>query len=64
MVENNEENVKKDLELPLVDLAVIFKATDGFSINNKLGEGGFGTVYMVIMQHTTLMNIKTWNSSY
>ncbi|KHN31165.1 G-type lectin S-receptor-like serine/threonine-protein kinase [Glycine soja] len=46
MVESNEENVKEDLELPLVDLAVIFKATDGFSINNKLGEGGFGTVYM------------------
>lgn len=52
MVESNEENVKEDLELPLVDLAVIFKATDGFSINNKLGEGGFGAVYMVIMQHT------------
>ncbi|KAG4962573.1 hypothetical protein JHK86_039441 [Glycine max] len=46
MVENNEENVKKDLELPLVDLATIVKATDGFSINNKLGEGGFGVVYM------------------
>jgi len=52
MVENNEENVKEDLELPLVDLAAIVKATDGFSINNKLGEGGFGAVYMVIMQHT------------
>ncbi|RZB83316.1 G-type lectin S-receptor-like serine/threonine-protein kinase SD1-1 [Glycine soja] len=46
MVENNEENVKEDLELPLVDLAAIVKATDGFSINNKLGEGGFGAVYM------------------
>jgi len=34
------------------------KATNGFSINNKLGEGGFGAVYMVIIQHTSLIQHK------
>lgn len=36
-----------DLELPIFDLGTIAAATDGFSINNKLGEGGFGPVYKV-----------------
>lgn len=39
----------KDIELPLFDLYTISKATDNFSINNKLGEGGFGPVYKVII---------------
>ncbi|KAK7272477.1 hypothetical protein RJT34_29095 [Clitoria ternatea] len=46
MVENNEEDEKEDLELPFYGLAVIVRATDNFSISNKLGEGGFGAVYM------------------
>jgi hypothetical protein len=36
-----------DLELPIFDLGTIAAATDGFSVNNKLGEGGFGPVYKV-----------------
>lgn len=36
-----------DLELPIFDLGTIAAATDGFSIDNKLGEGGFGPVYKV-----------------
>ncbi|KAJ7981663.1 Receptor protein kinase [Quillaja saponaria] len=36
---------KEDLELPLFDLSTIATATDNFSIDNKLGEGGFGPVY-------------------
>lgn len=51
MVENNGEGDKEDLELPFFNLATIVKATNAFSIDNKLGEGGFGAVYMVIMQH-------------
>ncbi|KAK7244444.1 hypothetical protein RIF29_39266 [Crotalaria pallida] len=49
IVENNNEGENDDLELPFFDVATIEKATDGFSINNKLGEGGFGTVYMGIL---------------
>ncbi|KAF5188336.1 Cysteine-rich receptor-like protein kinase, partial [Thalictrum thalictroides] len=36
---------KDDFELPLYDLSVITVATDNFSEENKLGEGGFGPVY-------------------
>ncbi|KAJ7959815.1 S-receptor-like serine/threonine-protein kinase [Quillaja saponaria] len=40
----NEEQ-KEDLELPLFDLSKIATATDNFSMDNKIGEGGFGPVY-------------------
>ncbi|KAL3503323.1 hypothetical protein ACH5RR_037772 [Cinchona calisaya] len=43
-----DERHKKDLELPLFELSRIIKATDNFSFNNKLGEGGFGPVYKKI----------------
>ena len=38
---------KEDMELPMFDLAAIANATDNFSNNKKLGEGGFGPVYKV-----------------
>lgn len=37
----------KDLDLPLLDLTVILVATDNFAPDSKIGEGGFGPVYMV-----------------
>lgn len=37
-----------DFELPLLDLGTIASATENFSADNKLGEGGFGPVYKVI----------------
>ncbi|XP_028106932.1 G-type lectin S-receptor-like serine/threonine-protein kinase At4g27290 [Camellia sinensis] len=40
----------EDLELPLFDLAVIVNSTNNFSINNKLGEGGFGPVYKGMLE--------------
>ncbi|KAK1375554.1 Receptor-like serine/threonine-protein kinase [Heracleum sosnowskyi] len=40
---NKEEG--DDLELPLIEFELIAKATNKFSLNNKLGEGGFGPVY-------------------
>ena len=48
--ENNES--KQELELPLFNFALIEHATDDFSSYNKLGEGGFGPVYKVRLQHT------------
>ena len=48
--ENEEESGQEDLELPIFDLATIVKATNSFSIENKLGQGGFGPVYKVNMQ--------------
>ncbi|XP_017702536.3 receptor-like serine/threonine-protein kinase SD1-8 [Phoenix dactylifera] len=35
----------RELELPLFDMGTIAAATNDFSIQNKLGEGGFGPVY-------------------
>ncbi|XP_074335205.1 G-type lectin S-receptor-like serine/threonine-protein kinase At4g27290 isoform X2 [Apium graveolens] len=35
----------EDWELPLVDFKIVATATDNFSDDNKLGEGGFGSVY-------------------
>jgi len=34
-------------DLPLMDLSSIHEATNSFSKENKLGEGGFGPVYRV-----------------
>ena len=48
----NEENIMQsgegdEMELPLFDLVAIEEATNNFSNENKLGEGGFGSVYKV-----------------
>ncbi|KAI8004178.1 G-type lectin S-receptor-like serine/threonine-protein kinase [Camellia lanceoleosa] len=45
-----DKSQKEDLQLPLFDLAVIANSTNNFSINNKIGEGGFGAVYKGILE--------------
>ncbi|KAL9297888.1 hypothetical protein ACSQ67_023784 [Phaseolus vulgaris] len=40
-----DDGGQENLELPFFDLATISNATNNFSIDNKLGEGGFGPVY-------------------
>ncbi|RWW03337.1 hypothetical protein GW17_00033514 [Ensete ventricosum] len=40
-----EETHEQDMDLPLYDLDTIAGATGNFSMDNKLGEGGFGPVY-------------------
>jgi hypothetical protein len=42
-----DKGKKEDLELPLFEFTAIANATSNFSINNKLGEGGYGPVYKV-----------------
>lgn len=42
-----EEHRKEDYELPLLDLSTVMTATNNFSEDNKLGQGGFGPVYKV-----------------
>jgi hypothetical protein len=51
IIDQNIEGQKEDLELHLFDLSTICNATDNFSSKNKLGEGGFGPVYKVTLQH-------------
>ena len=38
---------KKEVDLPMFSFASVSAATNNFSIENKLGEGGFGPVYKV-----------------
>lgn len=40
--------LEEDVELPSFGLDAIANATNNFSSTNKIGEGGFGTVYKVI----------------
>lgn len=55
----DDEGHNEDLELPLFDMATIAAATDNFSLQNKIGEGGFGPVYKVNPRNSTL----SWNAS-
>ena len=47
---NEVEDSKGDMEIPFYDHSVIVNATNNFSIDNKLGQGGFGSVYKVNIQ--------------
>ncbi|XP_057790528.1 G-type lectin S-receptor-like serine/threonine-protein kinase At4g27290 [Salvia miltiorrhiza] len=44
------DETHEELELPMFELSTMSKATDGFSVNNKLGEGGFGPVFKGVLE--------------
>ncbi|KAL4289710.1 hypothetical protein GQ457_14G010450 [Hibiscus cannabinus] len=44
--EYSSENKPEELELPLFDFDSLVTATNNFADENKLGQGGFGCVYM------------------
>ncbi|KAJ0874425.1 putative protein kinase RLK-Pelle-DLSV family [Helianthus annuus] len=48
----------EDVELPLFGLSTLLKATDNFSNNNKLGEGGFGPVYKGVLEDGKEIAVK------
>ncbi|KAL2496271.1 G-type lectin S-receptor-like serine/threonine-protein kinase [Forsythia ovata] len=56
--DHHDENHKESIDLPLLDLNTITKATDNFSINNKLGEGGFGPVYKGLLEDGQEIAVK------
>uniref|UniRef100_A0A5B7BIU9 Receptor-like serine/threonine-protein kinase n=1 Tax=Davidia involucrata TaxID=16924 RepID=A0A5B7BIU9_DAVIN len=60
---DTNESRKEDLELPLFDLTTIVNATDNFSINNKLGEGGFGLVYKGMLEEGREVAVKRLSKS-
>ncbi|XP_075653984.1 G-type lectin S-receptor-like serine/threonine-protein kinase At4g27290 [Castanea sativa] len=45
MIDQDIEGQSEDMEVPFFTLATIVIATNNFSSDNKLGEGGFGLVY-------------------
>ncbi|KAL4324259.1 hypothetical protein GQ457_11G013190 [Hibiscus cannabinus] len=52
------KNQNEEFELPSFDLATIVLATDNFSIKNKLGQGGFGSVYKGILKDGREIAVK------
>ncbi|KAK3431853.1 hypothetical protein EUGRSUZ_E03739 [Eucalyptus grandis] len=58
-VEITEEgNLVSSEELPFMDLATLKAATDDFSSLNKLGQGGFGTVYKGLLSDGKEVAVK------
>ncbi|KAJ6813889.1 receptor-like serine/threonine-protein kinase SD1-8 isoform X2 [Iris pallida] len=47
-----------DLDLPLFDFGTIAAATNQFSEENKLGEGGFGPVYKATLENGQEVGVK------
>ena len=43
-----QEEAEKGIDVPFYDLESIRVATNNFSDENKLGQGGYGPVYKVI----------------
>ncbi|KAL8506075.1 hypothetical protein ACS0TY_017076 [Phlomoides rotata] len=54
----NDVVQREDLGLPLLDLATVAHATEAFSVNNKLGEGGFGPVYKGLLVDGQAIAVK------
>ena len=51
----------EDLDLPIFDFSTTVSATNNFSLDNKLGQGGFGAVYKVTIAFIWL-SIWKWNA--
>ncbi|CDY57036.1 BnaC08g14920D [Brassica napus] len=49
---------ERNRELPLFELTTIVEATDNFSLNNKLGAGGFGSVYKGVLENGMEIAVK------
>lgn len=51
-VEDCDDGARRNRDVPLFDLSTIASATNNFSFLNKLGQGGFGSVYKVNFHYT------------
>ncbi|WMV27251.1 hypothetical protein MTR67_020636 [Solanum verrucosum] len=50
--------LKEDFELPQFQLSLITRATDNFSVNNQIGEGGYGPVYKGVLEEGQEIAVK------
>ncbi|KAJ8470231.1 hypothetical protein OPV22_024574 [Ensete ventricosum] len=60
---NDEGTEATDLDLPLFDLGTVADATGNFSVENKLGEGGFGPVYKGKLEDEQEIAVKRLSKS-
>lgn len=56
--EYSGDRTDDEIELPLFDFPTLVMATNNFSSANKLGQGGFGSVYKVNYQTAQTFNIS------
>ena len=56
-------NQNKLKELPLFEYQVLAAATENFAVTNKLGEGGFGSVYKVCKQFICFIGTRGYSFS-
>ncbi|KAK0579549.1 hypothetical protein LWI29_027784 [Acer saccharum] len=54
----DQDGNRRNTDLPLFDFSTIAAATNNFSIKNKLGEGGFGSVYKGVLPNGREIAIK------
>ena len=54
---------RRPTNLPFFDIRTLATATDNFSATNKLGEGGFGSVFKVITLKQR-EGFKNYNNSF
>ncbi|KAK2644306.1 hypothetical protein Ddye_019501 [Dipteronia dyeriana] len=54
----DQDGNRRNTDLPLFDFSTIAAATNNFCIENKLGEGGFGSVYKGVLPNGREIAIK------
>ncbi|KAJ9553573.1 hypothetical protein OSB04_017618 [Centaurea solstitialis] len=62
-IDHHSNSKDGNLEVPLFSLSTISKATNNFSINNMLGEGGFGPVYKGVLEEGQEIAVKRLSKS-
>ncbi|XP_076887182.1 G-type lectin S-receptor-like serine/threonine-protein kinase At4g27290 isoform X2 [Bidens hawaiensis] len=55
---NASKSQAEDMELPLFSFSTIANATANFSVDNKLGEGGFGSVHKGMLEDGKVIAVK------